>query len=69
MMKFDDELTVLCRGGESYEDVEEDAELVDTVAWMTQARPAATGEVATHDEVMYCQKASLVHSPFCLMSI
>ena len=27
-----------------------------------RARPAARGEVAVHDEVMYCQNASLVQS-------
>ena len=32
------------------------------VAWMAGASPFASGEVAVQDEVMYCQKASLVHS-------
>ena len=43
--------------------------MVEAMAWMVRARPAARGEVAVHDEEMYCQKASLAHSPFCLMSI
>ena len=30
---------------------------------------AARGKVAVHDDVLYCQKASLVHSPCHLMSI
>ena len=33
------------------------------VAWTVQVSPSSRGEVAVHDEVMYCQKASLVHSP------
>ena len=37
------------------------------VGWMARVRPTARGEVAVHDDVMYCQKASLVHSPCHLM--
>ena len=33
------------------------------VAWMARASPSVKGEVAAHDVVMYCQKASLVHRP------
>ena len=45
-------------------------DVLEVVSSMERARPAARGEVATHyDEVMYCKKASLVHSPFRLMSI
>ena len=41
----------------------------EAVAWTAQASPSASGEVAEHEEVMYCQKASLVHSPWHLMLI
>ena len=41
----------------------EAAEAVAEVVWMVRASPSARGEVAVHDEVMYCQKESLVHSP------
>ena len=33
------------------------------VEWMAWATPSARGEVAAQDDVMYCQKESLVHSP------
>ena len=39
------------------------AEALVVVAWTARASPLARGEVAEHDEVMYCQKALLVHSP------
>ena len=32
------------------------------VAWTVRPSPSERGEVAVQDEVMYCQKASLVHS-------
>ena len=35
--------------------------VLEAVWWTTQVRPAAIGEVAAYDDVMYCQKASLVH--------
>ena len=38
-------------------------DVLELVSWMARASPAARGEVAAHDEVIYCQKASLVHSP------
>ena len=37
--------------------------MVVGVAWTVRVSPSAIGDVAGHDEVMYCQKASLVHSP------
>ena len=43
--------------------------MLEAVIWMVQVRPVVRGEVAVHDEAMYCQKASLVHSPCYLMSI
>ena len=43
--------------------------MADVVAWVAQARPAATREVAAHDKVTYWQKASLVYSPCHLMLI
>ena len=51
------------------EEVEAMLDVLEAVAWIVQARPAAKGEVVAHDDVMYCQKASLVHSPCRLMSI
>ena len=33
-------------------------DMLKVVLWTVQARPAVRGEVAAHDEVMYCQKAS-----------
>ena len=33
------------------------------VAWSVWASPSVRGEVVAQDEVMYCQKALLVHSP------
>ena len=45
------------------------ADVVDVVAWMVRMRPTDRGEVGTHDEVMYCLKASLVHSHCHLMLI
>ena len=44
-------------------------EVLEVVQRMAQARPAAMGEVATFDDVMYCQKASLFHSPCSSLSI
>ena len=41
----------------------EEAEAVAEVAWTVQVSPSASGEASVHDEVMYCQKVSLVHSP------
>ena len=38
------------------------AEVVEAVSCMVRASPAARGEVAVQDEVMYCQKVSLAHS-------
>ena len=37
------------------------------LAWTVRASPSVRGEVAAQDEMMYCQKASLVHSPGHLM--
>ena len=45
------------------EAVEAVAGVLDAVAWKAQASPCARGEVAAQDEVMYCKKASFVHSP------
>ena len=45
------------------EEVEAVVAMLEAVSWTVRARPAARGEVAAHDDVMYCQKASLVHSP------
>ena len=39
------------------------ADVLVVVVWMVRASPAARGEVAAQDEVMYCQKVSLVQSP------
>ena len=39
------------------------ADVVGVVSWMARASPAVRCEVLGQDEVMYCQKASLVHSP------
>ena len=44
------------------EEVEAVLDVHEAVLWMVRASPAVRGEVAAHDEVMYCQKASLVHS-------
>ena len=44
------------------EEVEE-ADAVVAVVWTARASPSASGEVAEHDDVMYCQKALLIHSP------
>ena len=41
------------------EAVEAVAGVLGAVAWIARASPAARGEVAKQDEVMYCQKASL----------
>ena len=41
----------------------EEAEVEAEVVWMAQASSSVRGEVAARDDVMYCQKASLVHSP------
>ena len=49
--------------------MEKVVDVVDAIGWMVQVRPTATGEVAEHDEVMYCQKVLLVHSPCLLMLI
>ena len=38
-------------------------DVLEVVSWMALASPAARGEVAVHDEVMYYQKVSLVYSP------
>ena len=43
--------------------------VLEAVLWMTRVRPSARSEIAVHDDVMYCQKASLVHSPCRLMLI
>ena len=40
---------------------EEEVEESESVAWTAQASPSASGGVAVHDEVMYCQKASLTN--------
>ena len=40
----------------------EEAKAVAVVAWMVRTSPSVRGEVAGHDDVMYCQKMSLVHS-------
>ena len=56
-------MTLVCKGRG---DVEEVADMLDVVV---HARPPTRGEVAAHDEVMYCQKALLVHSPCRLMFI
>ena len=45
------------------EAVEAVTDVLDMVEWMAREIPAVRGEVATQDEVMYCQKASLVRSP------
>ena len=44
-------------------EVEAVVDMLDQVLWMERANPAAMCEVAAHDEMMYCQKVSLVHSP------
>ena len=49
--------------------MEEVVDVVDAVAWTALEGPAARDEVTGHDEVMYCQKVSLVHSPSHLKSI
>ena len=38
-------------------------DMLEVVLWMVRARPAVRGKVAANDEVVYCQKVSLVHSP------
>ena len=45
------------------EEVEAVVDVLEAVSRMARVRPAARGEVAVHDEVMYCQKVPLVHSP------
>ena len=42
---------------------EEVVEMLEAVSWMVQANPAVRWDVTAQDEVMYCQKASLVHRP------
>ena len=44
-------------------------DMLEAVLRMARAMPTARGEVAPHDDVMYCRKASLVHSPCRLMLI
>ena len=45
-------------------EVVEEVEVVpEVVVWTTWVSPSVSGEVAVQDEVMYCQKALLVHSP------
>ena len=39
------------------------ADMLEVVSWMARATPTVRVEVAVQDEVMYYQKASLVHSP------
>ena len=51
------------------EEVEVMVDVLPAVAWPARVRKAARGMVAVYDDVMYCQKASLVHSPCHLMSI
>ena len=41
-------MTVVCRGGVSMEAM---VDMLEVVAWMARARPAARGEVAAHDHV------------------
>ena len=36
-------------------------DMLEAVSWTARARPAVRGKVAPHGDVMYCQKASLVH--------
>ena len=38
-------------------------DVLEAVSWTAQVSPAVRGKVAAQDEVMYCQKMSLVHSP------
>ena len=38
-------------------------DVLEEVPWMARVSPAARGDVVALDEVMYCQKVSLVHSP------
>ena len=52
-------MTVVCRGGESYEELEAMADMVATTR----------GKLAVYDDMMYYKKASLVHSPCRLMLI
>ena len=44
-------------------------DVLEALAWMERARFTARGEVAVHDDVMYCQNTSLLHNPCCLMSM
>ena len=48
---------------EEVEVVEVVVDILEAVSWTAWASPAMRGEVMVQDEVMYCQKASLVHSP------
>ena len=45
------------------EEVEAVVDVLEPVSWTAQVSPTVRVEVAVHDEVMYCQKVSLVHSP------
>ena len=45
------------------DEVEVVVDMLEAVSWMVQLSPAVRCELAVHDEVKYCQKASLVHSP------
>ena len=47
----------------------EEADAVAEGAWTARASPSVSGDVAEHDDVMYCQKASLFQCPRRLMSI
>ena len=42
--------------------VEAVEDVLEAVSCRERVSPTARGEVAVQDEVMYCQKASLVHS-------
>ena len=45
------------------EEVEAVMDILEAVSWMARVSPTVRDEVAAHDEMMYCQKVSLVHSP------
>ena len=51
-----------CRGGGGGGGGGGSGGVVAKKTWMVRASPSAQGKVAAQDEVIHCQKASLVHS-------
>ena len=50
-------------------DEKEGVETMWLVAWVAVESPTANLEMAAQEEVTYCQKMSLGHSPWRLMSM